>query len=428
MKNNNSFTAIARPDHEAIRKLLSFLGNPQNGMRFIHIAGTNGKGSVCAYLQCILTDAGFITGKFISPHMLDERERISIDGEMISMSDFDSLMEKVKAAANHIAADSGITVTQFELWCACAFCYFKENSCDFVVLETGLGGRQDATNIIEEPVITVITRISLDHTELLGSTLSEIAKEKSGIIKRCKTQGHTITVEQDKAVMDVISAAARAKDNKFTVVTPPSCSEFSNGCETFSYNGISDIKSRMLGEYQKENAACAVECALALGIDSKHILSGIYNATNPGRFEILSKSPVIVFDGAHNQNGIKAMAESLNKYFPGNKFNFIISFMRGKNIKASVDAVKSVLGDVNMRFYAVEVKNTPRAEKSSVIYEILKNDGLEAFDSKTLKAALNAAVSDDRITVICGSLYFYNDFFEVFKSTALTNLRSNGKI
>ena len=130
LKNNNSFTAIARPDHEAIRKLLSFLGNPQNGMRFIHIAGTNGKGSVCAYLQCILTDAGFITGKFISPHMLDERERISIDGEMISMSDFDSLMEKVKAAANHIAADSGITVTQFELWCACAFCYFKENSCE----------------------------------------------------------------------------------------------------------------------------------------------------------------------------------------------------------------------------------------------------------------------------------------------------------
>lgn len=416
MKNNNSFTAIARPDHEAIRKLLSLLGNPQNGMKFIHIAGTNGKGSVCAYIQSILTDAGFVTGKFISPHMLDERERISIDGKLISPDDFDSLMEKVQAVANHIETDSGLTATQFELWCACAFCYFKENRCDFVVLETGLGGRQDATNIIEEPVITVITRIALDHTELLGSTLSEIAKEKSGIIKRCKAQGHTITVEQDKSVLDVIAAAAKEKDNKFTVVTPPSCSEFSNGCEIFSYNGISDIKSRMLGEYQRENAACAVECALALGIDIKHILNGIYNASNPGRFEILSKSPVIVFDGAHNQNGIKSMAESLNKYFPGNKFNFIIAFMHGKNIKASVDTVKSVLGDVNMRFYAVKVTNSPRAEKSSVIYEILKNNGLEAYDSKTLKAALNAAVFDDRITVICGSLYLYNDFFEVFKS------------
>lgn len=416
LKNDNTFNSIAKPNHQAIKMLLNLLGNPQQNMKYIHVAGTNGKGSVCAYLQSILTDAGYVTGKFISPHMIDERERISINGENICVNDFEMIMDKVKAAQQRIEAESEMKLTQFELWCACAFICFKEKNCDYVVLEIGLGGRQDATNVIDEPVLSVITRIALDHTELLGNTLVEIAREKCGIIKERKCYGHTITVEQNNDVLKLIKSYAQKKKNKCTIVTSPSKSVFTDGCEFFSYKDLPYVKSRMLGGYQKENASCAIECALALGIDKRYILSGIYNAKNPGRFEILSKKPLIVFDGAHNQNGIESMAKTLNKYFPGNKFNFIIAFMHGKNIIDSINTIKSIVCPDNMRFYAVEIKNNPRSEKSSVIYDILTNEGFEAYDAKTLKNALDTVVFKDRITVICGSLYLYSDFFDVFNS------------
>lgn len=410
--NNKSFSAIAAPQHKAIKALLSILNNPQDTMRYIHVAGTNGKGSVCVYLQSILSCAGYKTGKFTSPHMLCERERITINENPIPENEFSRIMKNVKSAAKKIEMSYVFTITQFELWCACAFCYFHEQNCDYVVLETGLGGNKDATNIIKAPVLSVITRIALDHTELLGTTLVDIAMEKAGIIKN-NSNGHTVVLMQDENVIDVISKVAKENKNTFDVVIPPHQSEFKDGCEIFSYKGISNIKSKMLGIYQIENACCAIECALLLGIDNKDILKGIYTAKNPGRFEILSKKPPIIFDGGHNQNGINALADSLNRYFPGESLNIIISFMHGKNIEESIDTLKQKLGGRDIRFYVVEVGNNPRAEKSNIITDILKEKGLIVENSKTLLNALKAVKSSNNLTVICGSLYLYSEFFEI---------------
>lgn len=409
---NNSFNSIAKPQLETIKALMKDLKNPHKGLKCIHIAGTNGKGSVCAYLQCILTAAGYKVGKYTSPHMLNECERISIDGKNIQKSDLDPIKARVLSSAKKIFSPEDMP-TQFEIWTACAFLYFKENNCDFAIIETGLGGTRDATNIIENPVMSVITHIALDHTTLLGDTIEKIATEKAGIIKQSDFDAFTVTTDQnDIAALKILQDKAKEKNNKFITATLPSEVEVLEDFEVFNYKDIQGIKNNMKGSYQKENAAIAIECARLLKISNTFIKTGISNAKNPGRFEIINKSPLIVFDGAHNKNGMDGLKKSLTDYFGASGFNFIVAFMSDKDIDGIIAEFKSF--KANSSFYTVGIKDNPRCEKSAVLCEKLKSSGYISHDAQGLENALNLCLSNNKITVICGSLYLYCEYFRIF--------------
>ena len=410
----NSFQAIARLRLESIERLLHHLGNPQNDLKFIHIAGTNGKGSVCSFLQCIFTDAGYKTGKYTSPNLIKVAERISIDGKLIDDKELDALLHSVEKSAELVKAEQGELPTQFEIWTAAALCYFKTKNCDIVILETGLGGTRDATNIIPPPLASVITRLDLDHTEYLGNTIAEIATEKAGIIKAPldnTLEGLTITSPQTCDAMSVLAEVCLSRHNRLIVADIPEIIKSQNFHEIFNYKNLDSLECGITGFYQPENAALAVETALALGIDEMFIRSGLKKATNPARFEIIQNDPVVIYDGAHNKNGINALIESLCHYFPEwHGATFIMAFMGDKDIDGSFAALKSSGLMEASEVFAVKVRDNPRAAEAEIVCKIAESRQISATPSKDLKDAYMTALQKNKPVVICGSLYLYKDF------------------
>ncbi len=298
-----------------IRKLLSALGDPQDDLRFVHVAGTNGKGSTCAYISSILMDAGYRCGLFTSPYIERFNERIRIDGVDISDEDLEDATLTVKAAHDALDLPDDDDVTEFELITAVAFVYFKKMRCDVVVLEVGLGGRLDSTNVVI-PEVCVITHIGLDHCAVLGESLEEIATEKAGIIK----QGvPVVSAHQDPRAASVIEDVCRRKHCSLTFADPDpiedSVMDFDGMSRMFTYKGVR-YKTMLLGRYQELNASLAIETANVLrkgfDIDEKDIVKGIEDAKWVGRFEIEGLSPLVIVDGAHNPDGIEAFISSLD--------------------------------------------------------------------------------------------------------------------
>ncbi len=420
----NSFQAIARLQLEGIRCLMKHLDNPQNELKFIHIAGTNGKGSVCNFLQNIFTDAGYKTGRYTSPNLVSVCERISIDGQLISEKDINRILKTVETAANKVKSELGELPTQFEIWTAAAFCYFKEQKCDMVVLETGLGGTRDATNIIPCPVATVITTIDIDHVEYLGDNIEKIATEKAGIIKKPQNnkRGITVSANQNPKAAEVLAQTCAEKNHNLIFANTPKLKSFEDFCEIFDYTAsdgtvFSNIKCGISGIYQPDNAALAIETALALSINTKHIKSGIAKAKNPGRFEMIRQNPPVIYDGAHNKNGMLALSQSLNHYF--SKWaggTFIMAFMGDKDIAGELEILKNSGLLANSRIFAVKVKNNPRAAETKLICKTATGLGINATPYKELKRAFKEALSLKKPVILCGSLYLYKDFDEVLKA------------
>ncbi|MBR5155252.1 MAG: bifunctional folylpolyglutamate synthase/dihydrofolate synthase [Clostridia bacterium] len=419
----NSFQAIARLRLESIECLLNYLGNPQNDLRFIHVAGTNGKGSVCNFLQSIFTSAGYRTGKYTSPNLISVCERISIDGELISEPDMGNLLKTVEQGVRQVVAKLGDSPTQFEIWTAAAFLYFKEKNCDIVVLETGLGGSRDATNIIPCPLASVITRLDLDHTEYLGDTIEKIAAEKAGIIKSPQ-EGQTglcVTAKQDVEALKVLTEACKSRSNKLVVTNPPNLKGFEDFRERFDYTSadanvtIRDIECGLCGIYQPENGALAIEVALQLGIDQEHIIKGIKSAINPARFEVIrEKDPVVIYDGAHNKNGISALCACLKRYFPRwHGGTFVMGFMGDKDMDAAFEELKSSGLTEKSRIFAVQVKDNPRAATAQQICDRAKERGIEAIPFDSIGEAYQKALALSFPVIVCGSLYLYKDFYEI---------------
>ncbi|MBQ3037624.1 MAG: hypothetical protein IJD30_00445, partial [Clostridia bacterium] len=357
---------------------------------------------------CILSDAGYKTGKYTSPNMLKVNERINIDGVDISDIDLENTLSDVSDAAKKLDK----MPTQFEIWTAAAFCYFKERNCDFVVLETGLGGEHDATNVIKNPVITVITRIAVDHTEYLGNTISDIARAKAGIIKPSIYGGCTVTLNQPTDVDKILKDTALKYSNEYIVTKPHNLHPFISDFEVFDYDGLSNIKMQLLGAHQAENASLAIECARKLKIDNKYILSGIERAKNIGRFDLISKNPDILFDGAHNKNGMSALSENLLRCFPDRKINYIMGFMKDKDIDGAISQLKN--NGNNSVVYTVTVKDNPRAISSVELSKKLAQHGFDVISCTSVREALEQSIKTDALTVICGSLYLYKDLFEEF--------------
>ncbi len=416
----NSFQAIARLRLEGITCLLKHLGNPQNSLKFIHVAGTNGKGSVCSFLQNIFTYGGYRTGRYTSPNLISVCERISVDGELISSEDMDDLLCQVEKGAKAVKDELGETPTQFEIWTAAAFLYFKSKSCDIVVLETGLGGTRDATNVITDNLASVITRLDLDHTEYLGDTIEKIAMEKAGIIK-APVGGETgicITANQEKPALDVLKTQCDAKSNRLVVANQPKIRGFKEFKEIFDYTStkgvkIQNIECGLCGAYQPENAVLAIETALALGMDEEYIKAGIKSAVNPARFELIRQNPIVIYDGAHNKNGILALCQCLKRYFPDWQGGaFVMGFMGDKDMDSAFESLKKTAIMDKSQIFAVEVKDNPRAATAEEISVCAAKKGLKAHPCKSIGEAYRKAISKGLPVIVCGSLYLYKDFRE----------------
>ena len=320
---------------ERMRDFMHALGDPQEKLRYVHIAGTNGKGSACVMTQSILTAAGFRTGLYISPHLDQFNERISIDGETISDADLRRLAARVRAAAETLGEEP----TDFEMVTAMAFCWFEEQHCDLVVLEVGMGGRLDATNVISSPEVCAIMHIGLDHTEFLGDTVEKVAAEKAGILK---PGADCVLYHQLPGVMDVVQqrfADVNPDAAAHLIITDPTA--FTARARTidgqvFDYRNRPELRIQLLGNYQMENAMAVldiIDCLIrrGWGITENAIRAGLAQATWPGRFEVLSRDPLLIVDGAHNPNGVEALVDTIRAYFPDQKINFVMGVMKDKD-------------------------------------------------------------------------------------------------
>ena len=342
---------------DRIRELLERLGRPQDRLRFVHVAGTNGKGSTCAYIANVLQAAGYRTGWFSSPYIEVFEERIRVNGANISLDDLTRVTLQVRDQAEAMAADTGDHPTEFELMTAVALLHFAQAGCQAVVLEVGLGGRLDSTNVIEAPDVAVICRIGLDHTAMLGSTVAQVAAEKAGIIKHGST---VVSWPQEPEAAAVVRDAAHAAGDTLT------CADFSQleilpvvrrtadrlsegeaaAVRPFIYKG-KRYETALLGTYQPQNAALALETISVLQnrgweIPDEAVSAGVANTRWSGRFEVLPHvpaKPTVVVDGGHNPQGAQVLADSLEDVFNGEKVVLLSGVMADKDYVAMLETV-----------------------------------------------------------------------------------------
>ena len=397
----------SRPGLDRVRELLRRMGNPQDKLKFIHVAGTNGKGSTCAMLSAILKAEGYRTGLFISPYITDFRERIQIDNEPVSEEVLTAAVEKTLPLLDNLR-DEGIIITEFEYVNALEFYIHAEAKCDIVVLEVGMGGLLDSTNVILPPLCSVITTIGLDHTAILGDTIEAIAEQKCGILKKGSI---AVTSSQDKRVMSVIESTAdklgiplrKGEDIEVDV------REISLKGSRFVCGSL-EITLPLAGDHQIENARTALAAVEAirssglLGISDDSIIKGMRNAVNPARLELLSESPVVLLDGAHNPNGIEALKAAIDRFLPDTPIICVMGMLADKDIDSSI----ALLDGVFERVFTVPIDN-PRALSPVDLARKFENHAkaVQPFDSRedAFDAAYALAKGTDSAVLICGSLY-----------------------
>ena len=317
-----------------MRELCARLGNPQEQLKFVHIAGTNGKGSVLAYVSTVLHTAGYRVGRYISPAVRDYRERFQIGGRMITQAALCNNLQQVKEAAEAMAAEGLPHPTAFEVETAVAFLYFLDKQCDIVVLETGLGGEEDATNVIDTTLVAVFSSISMDHMDILGDNLEQIAAVKAGIIKnKCCV----ISAKQPPEVMKVLRHAAALKKAKFFTADVIRTKHVRYGMtkQHFTYDKYKNVEISMLGQFQIENAVVALEVLTALGrlgypVAEDKLRQGFIEAQWRGRFDVVGRKPLFIADGAHNEDASKKLAESIRLYFTNRRIIYIMGMLRDK--------------------------------------------------------------------------------------------------
>ncbi len=405
------------PGLDSIRELCKRLGDPQDKLKFIHIAGTNGKGSTLAFISSVLTYSGYRVGRYISPTIRDYRERFQVNAKVISQSVFCELLEKVKAVCEDIEKDGLSYPTAFEIETSLAFLYFVKKGCDIVVLECGMGGRDDATNIISTAVLSVIAPISMDHMQFLGDSIKKIALNKCGIIK--KDTPVVSAIQRDEA-MQVI----KEKSNE-------------NNCDlhTLKRETITDIKYsltrqsfkldkkkyeiKLLGVYQIENAALSVKALNVLKncgyekITDENIKKGLLNAEWPARFEIVKKKPLLIIDGAHNEDAAVRLKESIDVYLKDKEKIFILGMFRDKAIDC---VVKTLVSDAKMIF-TCQTPDNPRALRPIELADIVSeyNRNVTCCDSVEEAVEFASSMADDNTAIIAtGSLAYLGRILDIY--------------
>lgn len=389
---------------DTMRHLMAKLNNPQDKVKFIQIAGTNGKGSTAAYLTSILSEAGIKVGRYTSPAVFSSTEQYFACGSCISESEYAKGMTAVAEAA---ASLDGETPTAFEQETALAFWYFAKKGCELAILEAGLGGDMDATNIVTTTVCSIITSISMDHCRILGNKISEIAAHKAGIIKPGTP---VICIEQKEDAMEPIRAAAKAADTPLYEVHRDEVRQiFSDKRESIVFfREFENLHLKMLGSCQPENAALAVQAASVLSrsypIEKKHIYDGIEKTRWGGRFELHSGSPDIILDGAHNPDGIRRLRESVNQMFGAVPICYVCGVLADKDYEKEIEILFGRASNV----FTV-TPPSPRAMKSTDLKVAIKERfpqlKVTSFDSEDgIEKAMEAAVSQNNPVVVCGTL------------------------
>ena len=400
-----------KPGLSRTRTLLAALGDPHRQLKFIHVAGTNGKGSTAAMLAACLQAAGYRVGLYTSPFINRFNERIQVDGEQIPDRALVQLVEQVKPAADAMAD----VPTEFEIITALGMLWFAQQRCDIVVLEVGLGGTLDSTNVIDPPECAVITALGMDHVRELGPTLAEIASAKAGIIK----PGSPVVSYGGAPEADAVIARAAARQNApLTVVDFAKLNVRGGDLDgvNFDFDGLENIRLPLIGSYQPKNAAVAITTLRVLrqrgwNIPESAIRQGLEQVSWPGRFELLRHSPAFLLDGSHNAHGMRATVQSLRDRFPGQKFVFLLSIMADKD----VDEMLELLLPLAKRFVTVAA-HTPRAMPAQTLAEHIRVRGGTAEPAPSIEAGVARAVALGGSGPVCalGTLYFSGEVRTAF--------------
>ena len=400
---------------ERMNSLLKLLGNPQDELKIIHVAGTNGKGSTCRYIYSVLQVAGYRTGLYTSPFLEFFNERIELDGKYISDDDLAEYTDRVLKCAEMMVARGEQSPTEFEVITAIAFLYFKEKGCDFAVMEVGLGGRGDSTNVCKSPLISVITSISYDHTDRLGNTLAEIAAEKAGIIKEgCPV---VTSAEADEALTVIEEKAAECGSMYFETRHIPYTVR-AKSLEGISFDTViqgvpfENIELSMLGEHQIKNAICALSALNILeeqgdvALHRDAIYRGLKAARQTGRFEVMSakdEKPIVVIDGAHNPDGASALRKAVNEYLPGKKILMVTGMLADKDTESILKEFTAITDF----FISTEPENPRKMDAESLKAEI-EAMGADCESFPDCREAVRAAAErgkDFDAVLYAGSLY-----------------------
>lgn len=406
----------SHPGLDHTRALLAAIGNPQNAYRCLHVGGTNGKGSFCAMADAILRAAGYRVGLYTSPYVMDFAERIRVNGENIPSGALAEITDLVRGAAEKMDTPP----TEFELITAIAFEYFRREKVDLVVLEVGLGGRLDPTNVIETPLLSVITGIGFDHTALLGNTLQAIAAEKAGIIKPHCPALFGGGSDSAGRTLAMVAGAVRAP---FFVVDRSRLRVESMTTEgtVLDFGDLQSLRLSLLGAYQPQNAATVLTAmeilreSAGMRIPEEAIRKGMETVVWHARFERLSQDPQVFFDGAHNPQGIAAAVRSVQAYFPEEKVPVLSGVMADKDFDGMIEGLKPIVSQA----YTV-TPDSPRSLPAEEYAGHFRDHGIPAVSYGTVTDALRAAVADAKaqgLPLIClGSLYLYRETEKALRS------------
>lgn len=392
---------------DTMKELLKRLGNPEESLAIVHIAGTNGKGSTMAFLEGILMKCGLKVGRYISPTIHTYLERFQINRTYMAEQDFANILTKVALAVETMEAEGLASPTAFEIETAVSFLYFVEEQVDLVLLETGMGGRLDATNVVTKPLAAIIASISMDHMKFLGDTIQKIAKEKAGILKEgcpCILDG------SNREALGVLCEEAKRLSCPITVVEPEKVQIVETDIRhtVFEYKG-EQYEIRLPGLFQMNNAALAIETAYILAgqfpITKELLKEGLLEATWPGRFEVLGTNPVMIRDGAHNIGAVIQLRKSLEMYFTNEPIIYIIGVLADKQVREMLEVMLPLATEV----ITVTPNHPQRAMDGNVLAEQIRKYGVTANYEESVAEAVRKAkqkAGTTGVVVAFGSLYY----------------------
>lgn len=408
---NSFFKGTKDPSLDAMQYFMDQYDNFQEKMKFIHVAGTNGKGSCVEIISNILVKQGYKVGKFISPHLIKYNERISINGRQISNEEMSELIEELKPKIEEYNKKQKVNVTLFELETTMALLYFYRNDVDFAVLETGLGGLYDCTNIITNPLFSVITSIGYDHMHILGNTLSEIAYQKAGIIKE---KSNTVFFEQSEEINKVFIDVCQEKKNNLCLVKQEKIQNYhyDNQYQYFDYEDYKNLAIVLKGKKQVQNAVICIEGMkilkkLGYVISERSIREGLKTVIHKARMEILNEKPLIIYDGAHNEPAIENLQSMVNMYYSNLKRVYIVSILKRKDYEKMIQLL---LEDKEAEFVFTSGNNPERYATKEELYNIaLKYRTNQKMNMKNLSEAIEYIYKDSNnvVNFIIGSFYTY---------------------
>lgn len=408
---NNFFKGTKEPSLDAMQYFMNEYNDFQNEMKFIHVAGTNGKGSCVESISNILVKQGYKVGKFISPHLIKYNERISINGIEITDEEMSQLIEELKPKIEKYNESKKVNITLFELETTMALLYFYRKNVDFVVLETGLGGLYDCTNIITKPIVSVITSIGYDHMHILGNTLPEIAYQKAGIIKE---NSNTVFFEQTEEINNVFIDVCKEKNNELHLVKQGEIKnyKYDNDYQYFDYGEYKNISIILKGKKQIQNAAICIETIKILNnlgytVTEYSIREGLKTVIHRARMEVLNKSPLIIYDGAHNEPAIENLQGMVNMYYNNIKRIYIVSILERKDYEKMIQLL---MQDEEAEFIFTSGNAPERYATKEKLYEVaLKYKKNQKIYTKNLEEAIVDVFKGNNnvANFIVGSFYIY---------------------